>query len=40
MGPLAGVKVIELAALGPAPMCGMLLADMGASVLRIDRTTP
>src|SRR5258708_38766501 len=40
MGPLAGVKVIELAALGLALMWGMLLADMGASVLRIDRTTP
>ena len=37
MGPLAGVKVVELAGIGPAPMCAMLLADMGAQVLRIDR---
>ena len=36
-GPLAGVKVLELAGIGPAPFCGMLLADMGADVLRIDR---
>lgn len=39
MGPLSGVKVIEFAALGPAPMCGMLLADLGATVLRVNRTT-
>jgi alpha-methylacyl-CoA racemase len=37
MGPLAGVKIIELAGIGPGPMCAMLLADMGATVLRIDR---
>jgi alpha-methylacyl-CoA racemase len=37
MGPLAGVKVIELAGIGPAPFCAMLLADMGADVLRVDR---
>lgn len=37
MGPLAGLKVIELAAQGPTPFCGMLLADMGADVLRVDR---
>lgn len=36
-GPLAGVRVIEFAGLGPAPMCGMVLADLGAHVLRIDR---
>ena len=36
-GPLAGVKVLELAGIGPGPFCGMLLADMGADVLRIDR---
>lgn len=35
--PLSGVKVIEFAGLGPAPLCGMLLADLGATVLRIDR---
>lgn len=37
MGPLAGLRVIELAGAGPAPFCGMLLGDMGADVLRIDR---
>jgi len=37
MGPLTGVKIIELAGIGPAPFCGMLLADLGADVLRIDR---
>lgn len=40
MGPLAGLKIAEFAAVGPAPMCAMLLADMGATVLRIDRATP
>jgi len=35
--PLHGVKVIELAGIGPAPFCGMLLADLGADVLRVDR---
>ena len=40
MGPLSGLKVLELAGIGPAPMCGMLLADLGASVLRIDRIEP
>lgn len=37
-GPLAGLKVIEVAAMGPVPFCGMLLADLGADVLRVDRT--
>jgi len=36
-GPLAGLRVIELAGLGPGPFCAMLLADMGADVLRIQR---
>jgi alpha-methylacyl-CoA racemase len=36
-GPLRGLKVIELAGIGPGPFCGMLLSDMGADVLRIDR---
>ena len=36
-GPLAGVKVLEIAGIGPGPFCGMLLADMGADVLRVDR---
>ncbi len=35
--PLAGVKVIEMAAIGPVPFCGMTLADMGAEVVRVDR---
>ena len=39
-GPLAGVRVVEFAGIGPGPMCGMLLADMGAQVLRIDRIEP
>ncbi|NOV22479.1 CoA transferase [Cupriavidus necator] len=37
MGPLAGMKIIELAGIGPGPLAGMLLADMGAEVLRIER---
>ncbi len=37
MGPLEGVRVIELAGIGPAPFCAMLLADMGAEVVRVDR---
>lgn len=36
-GPLAGMKVIEFAGLGPTPFCGMLLSDLGADVIRIDR---
>ena len=37
MGPLSGIKVVEMAGIGPGPMCAMLLADMGAEVVRIDR---
>jgi crotonobetainyl-CoA:carnitine CoA-transferase CaiB-like acyl-CoA transferase len=37
MGPLQGLKVIEFAGIGPAPMCAMLLADLGATVIRLDR---
>ncbi|HEY3510282.1 MULTISPECIES: CaiB/BaiF CoA transferase family protein [Kribbella] len=37
MGPLEGVKVVELAGIGPAPFACMLLAELGADVLRIDR---
>ena len=37
MGPLAGVKVLEFEAIGPAPFAGMLLADMGADVIVVDR---
>ena len=36
-GPLKGVKVLEFVGLGPAPFCAMMLADMGADVVRIDR---
>ncbi len=38
MGPLTGMKVVELAGIGPGPFCCMLLADMGAEVIRVDRT--
>ena len=38
-GPLVGVRVIEMSGKGPAPFCAMLLADMGADVIRIDRPT-
>jgi len=37
MGPLEGIRVIEMAGIGPAPFCGMMLADMGAEMIRIDR---
>ena len=37
MGPLAGIKVVEMAAIGPVPFCAMMLSDMGADVIRIDR---
>ena len=37
MGPLKGIKIIELAGIGPVPLCGMMLSDMGAEVIRIDR---
>ena len=40
MGPLAGFRIIEMAGIGPAPMCAMLLADLGATVLRIERQQP
>jgi alpha-methylacyl-CoA racemase len=40
MGPLAGLRVVELAGIGPAPFCAMLLADLGADVIRIDRPSP
>lgn len=36
-GPLSGVKIVEFAGIGPGPFCGMLLSDMGADVVRIDR---
>jgi alpha-methylacyl-CoA racemase len=37
MGPLAGIKIIELAGIGPGPFAAMLFADMGATVIRVDR---
>ena len=37
MGPLTGLRVLEFEAIGPGPFCGMLLADMGADVLLVDR---
>jgi alpha-methylacyl-CoA racemase len=37
MGPLAGIRIIEMAGIGPAPFAAMLLSDMGAEVIRIDR---
>ncbi len=37
MGPLKGLKVVEMSNIGPAPFCGMLLADLGAEVIRVDR---
>ena len=39
MGPLTGLKVIELQGIGPGPFCGMMLADMGAEVVRVDRAS-
>lgn len=38
-GPLTGIKIVEFEGLGPAPFCGMMLADHGAEVVRIDRPT-
>jgi alpha-methylacyl-CoA racemase len=39
-GPLSGLRVIELAGIGPGPFCAMLLADLGAEILMIERPTP
>jgi len=39
-GPLAGIRIVELAGIGPGPFCGMMLADHGAEVIRIDRPAP
>ena len=40
MGPLHGLRVVEFASIGPGPLCAMMLADLGAEVLRIDRVEP
>lgn len=37
MGPLEGVKIIEVGGIGPGPFCGMMLSDMGADIVRIER---
>ena len=37
MGPLKGIKIIEMAGIGPGPFAGMLLADMGAEVILVER---
>ena len=39
MGPLKGLQIIEMAGIGPAPFCGMVLSDLGANVIRVDRVT-
>jgi alpha-methylacyl-CoA racemase len=39
MGPLEGVRVVELQGIGPGPFCGMMLADMGAEIIRVDRSS-
>ncbi len=39
MGPLSGLRVVELQGIGPGPFCAMMLADMGAEVIRVDRAS-
>ena len=39
MGPLQGLKIIEMAGIGPGPFCGIVLADLGAEVIRVDRAS-
>jgi alpha-methylacyl-CoA racemase len=39
-GPLGGTRIIEIAGIGPSPLCCSLLSDLGADVVRIDRPTP
>lgn len=38
VGPLKGTRIVEFAGVGPGPFCAMLLADMGAEVISLDRT--
>jgi alpha-methylacyl-CoA racemase len=40
MGPLKGIKIIEVGGIGPGPFCAMMLADMGADIIRVDRKGP
>ena len=40
MGPLKGIRIVEIAGVGPGPFCAMMLADMGAEVIRVDRVEP
>jgi alpha-methylacyl-CoA racemase len=37
VGPLSGIRIVEITGIGPGPFCGMMLSDMGAEVLRVDR---
>jgi len=37
VGPLEGVKIIEVGGIGPGPFCGMMLSDMGADIVRVER---
>ena len=37
MGPLKGVRIVEVGGIGPGPFCGMMLSDMGADIIRVDR---
>ena len=39
MGPLEGKKIIEIAGIGPGPFCAMVLSDLGAEVIRVDRVS-
>ncbi|MCY3732764.1 MAG: CaiB/BaiF CoA-transferase family protein [Chloroflexi bacterium] len=39
MGPLSGIRIIEFQGIGPGPFCGMILSDMGADIVRIDRAS-
>jgi hypothetical protein len=38
VGPLSGIRILEFQGIGPGPFCAMMLSDMGAEVVRIDRT--
>jgi alpha-methylacyl-CoA racemase len=38
MGPLEGIRIVEFAGIGPGPVCAMLLADLGATIIRLERT--